>query len=99
MSFNSREFSEKRDFIRMQVSTAGTIESNGQSYTATCTDLSSTGAALVSKAVLQVNDKIKIQVNSGGGITPPLQAAATVLRAVKKSDDEYQYGVSIDKFL
>lgn len=99
MSFNSREFSEKRDFIRMQVSTSSTIVINDEKHPAVCTDLSSTGAALTSKAVLKVNDKIEIEVNSGGGETPPLKAEATVLRANEHSTDEFQYGVSIDKFL
>ncbi len=99
MSFNSREYSEKRDFIRMQISTGSTIFINNEAYTATCEDLSSTGALLTSKADLEVNQQVRIEINSGGGETPPLQAMATVLRKVEQDNQQFQYGVSIDSFI
>lgn len=99
MSLNSRDFSEKRDFIRMQIGTESTIHYKGIEYPATCVDLSSTGALLTSTLNLEVNEQIILEVNSGGGGTAPLQAQATVLRTHVTGDEQFQYGVSIDSFL
>jgi hypothetical protein len=99
MTLNTRDFSEKRDFIRMQIGTESTIFHQGQSYSATCVDLSSTGALLTSQTQLEVGEKIILEVNSGGGGTAPLQAEATVLRVSQTDGDQYQYGVGIDSFI
>jgi hypothetical protein len=99
MSQASRDYSEKRDFIRMQVSTDTQIHFNGQSFSATCLDLSSSGALIESNQALEVNSEIILSIQSGGGETPPLQAQATILRVRRKDNDVYQYGASIDKFL
>jgi hypothetical protein len=99
MSLNSRDYSEKRDFIRMQVTTDSQIHFNGQSFNATCLDLSSTGALIESDQALEVNSGIILSIKSGGGETLPLQAQATILRVRRKDNDRYQYGASIDKFL
>lgn len=99
MSLSSRDFSEKRDFIRMQIGTESTIYYKGNEYSATCIDLSSTGALLTSTVALEVNDEITIEVQSGGGGTAPLQAQARVLRALPAEGEQFQYGVCIDSFV
>ncbi len=99
MSQISRDYSEKRDFIRMQVSTDTKVHHNGQIYDATCIDLSSNGALLESGQSFEVNSSIVLSINSGGGETPALQAQATILRIKRIKNDQYQFGVSIDTFL
>lgn len=99
MSLNSRDFSEKRDFIRMQIGTESTIHYDGNAYPAICVDLSSTGALLTSRLNLDINNQIILEVNSGGGGTAPLQAKATVLRINPADGDQFQYGISIDSFI
>jgi hypothetical protein len=95
----SRDYSEKRDFIRMQVTTDTQIHVNGEIFAATCLDLSSSGALLESEQGFEVNTPIILSIESGGGDTPPLQAQATLLRVRLMPDNVYQYGASIDKFL
>jgi len=99
MSQISRDYSEKRDFIRMQVSTETKVHHNGQIYDATCIDLSSSGALLESEQSFEVNSAIVLSINSGGGETLALQAQATILRIKRIENDQYQFGVSIDAFL
>lgn len=99
MSQASRDYSEKRDFIRMQVTTDSQIQFKGQSYSATCLDLSSTGALIESPQSFEVNTEVVLSIQSGGGETSPLEAQATLLRVRRMDNDTYQYGASIDKFL
>lgn len=99
MSQASRDYSEKRDFIRMQVSTDTAIHHNGQVYQATCLDLSSNGALISCETSLEVNTEVILSIQSGGGETPALQAQATVLRVKRGEDNQFQYGMSIDSFV
>ncbi|MFT7409455.1 MAG: hypothetical protein ACI9EX_000026 [Oleispira sp.] len=95
----SKDHSEKRDFIRMQVTTESTIHFNGQRYPAKCLDLSSTGALIESQQSFEVNSKIVLAIQSGGGETQTLRAQATILRICRMPNECYQYGASIDKYL
>jgi hypothetical protein len=99
MSQASRDYSEKRDFIRMQVTTDTQIHVDGKSFPATCLDLSSSGALIECEQSFEVNTPIILSIESGGGETPPLQAQATLLRARRMPNNLYQFGASIDKFL
>ncbi|MFT4908123.1 MAG: hypothetical protein ACI978_002212 [Oleispira sp.] len=99
MSQASRDYSEKRDFIRMQVTTDSQIHFKGQSFAAKCIDLSSTGALIESEQSFEVNSEVVLSIQSGGGETPALQAQATILRICRMPNDCYQYGTSIDKYL
>jgi hypothetical protein len=99
MSLASKDYSEKRDFIRMQVTTEITIHVSEQSYSAKCLDLSSTGALIQSQQSFEVNSQVVLSIQSGGGKTLALQAQATILRVCRMPNDCYQYGTSIDKYL
>ncbi|OUS37273.1 hypothetical protein A9R00_11135 [Oleispira antarctica] len=99
MSSTSRDYSEKRDFIRMQVSTNCQILYKGEQFAANCLDLSSKGALIESSHALEASSEITLIIESGGGDIPPLHAQATVLRIVRHAEDNYQYGVSIDHYL
>ncbi|MGK0247727.1 MAG: hypothetical protein ACI910_000454 [Oleispira sp.] len=99
MNQSSRDFSEKRDFIRVPVTTESKIHFNGQSYSAKCLDLSSTGALIESQQSFEVNSEVVLSIQSGGGETLALQAQATILRICRMPNDCYQYGVSIERYL
>lgn len=94
----SRDYSEKRDFIRMQISSNCDIQYKGNEFKANCLDLSSKGALLESEQAFEVDSEITLKISSGGGDTPPLIAQATILRIVKLNEGQYQYGVSIDQY-
>ena len=99
MSSTSRDYSEKRDFIRMQVSTNCQIQYKDEYHPATCLDLSSKGALIESEQPLEINSEVTLIIKSGGGDTPALHAQATVLRIVRQTEGNYHYGVGIDKYL
>lgn len=99
MNQASRDYSEKRDFIRMQIRTDSQIHLNNQVYSATCVDLSSTGALIESEHSFEVNSEVILSIQSGGGETPALVAQATLLRVRRMPNDHFQYGASIDRYL
>ena len=99
MSSTSRDYSEKRDFIRMQVSTNCQIQYKGEEHPATCLDLSSKGALIESEQPLEIHSDLTLVINSGGGDIPPLLAQASVLRIVLQEEGNYHYGVGINKYL
>ncbi|MBL4796470.1 MAG: PilZ domain-containing protein [Oleispira sp.] len=99
MSNASRDYSEKRDFIRMQVLTNCQIQYKGNQFSANCLDLSSKGALIESTQAFEINSEIILIIDSGGGEIPPLHAKATILRIVRQAEDAYHYGVSIDQYL
>lgn len=99
MSSTSRDYSEKRDFIRMQVSTNCQIQYKGKEHPATCLDLSSKGALIESEQPLDINSELILVINSGSGDIPPLHAQVSVLRIVRQEEGNYHYGVGINKYL
>ncbi len=64
MSMTDRAYSEKRDFIRMQVEAAATLKYAGQSVSATCRDLSSTGMQLEAACVPSVGEHVEVAIES-----------------------------------
>lgn len=99
MNQRTRDFSEKRDFIRMQVSTLANIEYKGNSFEATCIDLSSNGCSIECDQSIEVNSEIVVEIHSGGGVTPPLRAKGIIQRVIKQSSQCFRYGISIGEFL
>jgi len=100
MSNLARNFNEKRDYIRMQVDTPAKLTlSNGQSFSVTCVDLSSSGVQLHSNEAIPVQSAGELHVESGGGSTPPLSARVSVCRLQAMEDGMYRVGLSIDSFL
>lgn len=100
MSSLAREFQEKRDFIRMQIQTPATLLlENGSEYELICMDLSSSGAQLQSDNKIPNNSVGNLTILSGGGNTSNLEVEVTVCRVEKSSEDDYQVGVLINKYL
>jgi hypothetical protein len=99
MSSTSRDYSEKRDFIRMQISTNCQMQYKENIFSANCLDLSSRGALIESTQALEISSEVTLIIDSGGGEIPPLHAQATILRIVRQAEDTYHYGVSIDHYL
>ncbi|WP_430462435.1 PilZ domain-containing protein [Thalassolituus sp. LLYu03] len=100
MSSLARNYSEKRNFIRMHVSApAVLVLDNGQTFEMTCLDLSSSGVQLQHFEPIPVNSSGRLTVSSGGGYTSPLEARVTICRLQESGADEYRIGATIDNFL
>lgn len=99
MSDRSRDYDEKRDFIRMNLGTNAVIHSNGASYSATCIDLSSTGMQLEAACVLAVGAQIEVEIGSQHDHLPGLKAVAEVVRVAPKEGETQTFGVRIEHML
>ena len=98
MTSLARNYQEKRDFIRMQVSAPAVLTlDNGKHIELTCLDLSSSGVQLQHYEPLPVNISGSLVISSGGGYTNPLEAHITICRIQQSGNDEYRIGAVIDK--
>ncbi|WP_148863185.1 PilZ domain-containing protein [Marinobacter fonticola] len=76
-----REFSEKRDFHRMQVNTEITItDSEGSQHNGICKDLSGTGMQILLDSSFAEGSRLHTVLPSTSDQFPPFETVAEVLR-------------------
>ncbi|QEY62470.1 PilZ domain-containing protein [Metapseudomonas lalkuanensis] len=95
MSLDDRNYSEKRDFIRMQVQTKAILEHAGQQYPALCLDLSSSGMQLEVDIALAVGDRIRVFIPSEHSALKGLEADAEVVRISAGRNGRHTLGLAI----
>ncbi|QLF91886.1 PilZ domain-containing protein [Pseudomonas sp. ABC1] len=95
MSSNDRQYTEKRDFIRMNVDSRATLTANGQQFDAHCLDLSSTGLQLLARAELQIGEQVEVLIASGHPELKGLHVTATVVRVSRHEDGRQNIGLEI----
>lgn len=80
---NSRQYIEKRDFMRMAlncpVNYESTLSRRGKK-TGTCVDLSANGISFLCDDKISVGDELDISVKPQLAISPPFNATMTVIR-------------------
>lgn len=98
MSRIQRDYSEKRDFIRMEVETTIELsypEGEGNRFEGLCTDLSASGMSVVVDAAVPEGTELQTYLPSGKSDFPPFETLATVLRCAQLEDGRYQLGLEI----
>ncbi|WP_417781372.1 PilZ domain-containing protein [Stutzerimonas xanthomarina] len=95
MTQQDRDYSEKRDFIRMNIETAITLTQGDQHYQATCLDLSSTGMQVVAATRLQTGDKVHVHIPSEHSELKGLEAETEVVRVATLEDGWQSLGLAI----
>ncbi|MDA8484173.1 PilZ domain-containing protein [Pseudomonas resinovorans] len=95
MNLDDRHYSEKRDFIRMQVQTKAILEHAGQQYPVLCLDLSSSGMQLEADVALAVGDRVRVLIPSGHSALKGLEADAEVVRIGEGSNGRHTLGLAI----
>lgn len=93
----SRNWGEKRDFIRMKVDTEVTIvvEESNQHITGHCRNLSGTGMLLEVESLIPEGQTCKTTLNSSNSSFPALDATVKVVRCTQLEDDLYLLGTEI----
>ena len=83
---------DNRSFARMDVNSGVRFKLNGSNdlMHGTLHNLSAQGVSFRTKDELPPNAQLFIEVNSGGGSTPPLMANAQVLRCDEAPNGEYK---------
>ena len=100
MSLASRDYSEKRNFIRMQMNTPVEIilEPSKELLNGTCLDLSGSGLQVLMDRSLPTGSKMEISIKPPYGDSPIMRANAEVTR-VDEANDEYLVGLEILEML
>lgn len=97
MSTASRNYDEKRDFIRMTVECDLTLrdEAGGRQYQGRCVNLSSTGAMVVLDAAPAMGQRLALHIAPRLALVPALDALVEVVRVLPADDGGYEVGMRI----
>ncbi len=92
MNSASRNYQEKRNYIRMKVDAPVniTLIADGTSMAGVCRNLSGGGMLIELDATLAVGTKAEVTIASGHGHSPMLRARAEVSRVISQPDTEKQ---------
>lgn len=87
---SSREYHEKRDFIRMRVDSPVQVQIKGQkeTFTGVCRDLSGGGMMIEVDTALPIGTEVEVALASSHGHAPMLQASAKVCRIESQPESE-----------
>ncbi|MBM7059173.1 PilZ domain-containing protein [Pseudomonas sp. UL073] len=95
MSQNDRDYSEKRDFIRMRVEAPVTLVHAGKEIPALCLDLSSTGLQLEAVSAVSVGERVRVRIPSPHQELKGLDAEAEVVRVAAIEGGKQAIGLAI----
>lgn len=95
MNQSDRNFSEKRDFIRMHVETPVTLSIDGQRFSGTCLDLSSTGMQISTASTFKMGDRLDVHIPSVHRELKGLDAQTEVVRISVLEDGSQSLGLAI----
>ncbi|MBA1274724.1 PilZ domain-containing protein [Stutzerimonas azotifigens] len=95
MSQGERDYSEKRDFIRMRIETTVVLLQEDQRIEALCLDLSSTGMQLEAPSSLKMGDKVRVLIPSEHSELKGLDAQTEVVRVQALDDGRQSLGLAI----
>lgn len=94
-----RDYSEKRDFIRMKVNAQLTItrEDNKASINGVCRDLSGTGMLLEVSEAIPEGTRLHTSLPSQNDNFPAFESVVSVTRCTDQGDGRYMLGVNIEE--
>ncbi|HEY9150815.1 MAG TPA: PilZ domain-containing protein [Gammaproteobacteria bacterium] len=97
MSTASRNYDEKRDFIRMTVDCALTLREveGGRQYAGRCVNLSSTGAMVLFDEPPTMGQRLELHIEPRLALVPALDALVEVVRVLPAADGGFEVGMSI----
>lgn len=99
MTLQERNYSEKRDFIRMPINAAAVIKlpDEPEERRCVCRDLSAAGMLLEISREVALGTRFKITLPSHSNEFQSLEAHVTVTRCVDYHGNRFLIGVQIDE--
>ncbi|MFS2096266.1 PilZ domain-containing protein [Pseudomonas sp. Pseusp11] len=97
MSQTDRDYSEKRDFIRMRVDADVSLIHEGDEVQAVCIDLSSSGMQLEAPRSFKVGDRLSVRIDSDHAALKGLEADTEVVWVKAQDDGGQKLGLTILK--
>jgi hypothetical protein len=95
MSQNDRDYSEKRDYIRMRVDAEITLIHAGQVVPAVCVDLSSSGMQVQARRSFKVGDTLSVRIDSEHAALTGLEAETEVVWVTEQDGGTQKLGLTI----
>jgi len=97
MNPNDRDYSEKRDYIRMRVDAEVTLIHQGQVIAAVCIDLSSSGMQVQAPRSFKVGDLLSVRIDSEHAALRGLEADTEVVWVTELEGNGQKLGLTILK--
>lgn len=97
MSQTDRDYSEKRDFIRMRVDADVALIHAGDEVPATCIDLSSSGMQVEAPRLFKVGDRLSVRIDSDHAALKGLEADTEVVWLKTQDGGSQKLGLTILK--
>ncbi|TVT81035.1 PilZ domain-containing protein [Pseudomonas sp. H3(2019)] len=97
MSQTDRDYSEKRDYIRMRVDADVTLIHAGDLIPAVCIDLSSSGMQVRAARSFQVGDTLNVRIDSEHAALKGLEAETEVVWVTQQDAGGQKLGLTILK--
>ena len=97
MSQTDRDYSEKRDFIRMRVDADVSLIHEGDEVQAVCIDLSSSGMQLEAPHTFKVGDRLSVRIDSDHAALKGLEADTEVVWVKAQDGGSQKLGLTILK--
>lgn len=98
----SREYEEKRDFIRMIVDCKIQLKNiaTGDTFQGVARDLSSKGLAFTTNQSIAPGTRLEVRIVPDKALVPPLHARVEVVRSEPDTaGSSYQIGAHIEEYL
>lgn len=95
MSQTRRDYSEKRDYIRMRVDVDVSLIHEGDEVPAVCIDLSSSGMQLQAQRSFRVGDRLLVRIESEHVALKGLEADTEVVWVNEPEDGNQKLGLTI----
>ncbi|WP_247254154.1 PilZ domain-containing protein [Pseudomonas moorei] len=97
MSQTRRDYSEKRDYIRMRVDADVSLIHEGDEVPAVCIDLSSSGMQLQAPRSFKVGDRLSVRIESDHTALKGLEADTEVVWVKEQDAGSQKLGLTILK--
>lgn len=97
MSQTSRDYSEKRDFIRMRVDADVVLIHEGDQISGVCIDLSSSGMQVEAPRPFAVGDRLTVRIDSDHAALSGLEADTEVVWVKAQDSENQRLGLTILK--
>lgn len=97
MSQTDRDYSEKRDFIRMRVDADISLIHQGDEVAAVCIDLSSSGMQVEAPRLFKVGDRLSVRIDSDHAALKGLEADTEVVWVKAQDGGGQKLGLTILK--
>lgn len=95
MSQKDRDYSEKRDFIRMPIDSIVQLVDGERRINGSCLDLSSTGMQVLAPTSLKIGDRLRVLIPSEHPTLKGLDAETEVVRIATLEDGQQSLGLAI----